>query len=126
MESLYREELLEHIKNPLNKGLLSSPDAEVIEKNPMCGDIIKMQIKVAEGKVAEIGYDGEACGVCIAAASILTDKVLHEKFDINIAKGFSKQDLLDLIGIELTTSRIKCAMLPLEALKNSIKIYEQK
>lgn len=122
MDDIYREELMEHYKNPQNRGFLEDASDETIQKNPLCGDVITMQLKVNEGKIEDIKFDGDACAVAVASSSILTDtlkgKTLQE------AKKFNKDQLLDLLGVELTTSRIKCATLPLEALQNLLEAYD--
>ncbi len=123
MNDIYREDLMEHYKNPQNRGKLESPDVEVVKKNPMCGDIITMQANIRHGKLEDIMFDGEACAVCVASASILTDENKHKP--LNDIKKYSKEDLLQNLGVNLTTSRIKCATLPLEALQNLVNNYEQ-
>ena len=75
--SLYaREELLEHMKSPFNKGVLSPCDTSSVAKNPFCGDIVKISLNVEEGKISDCKFDGESCGICTAAASLLTEKVI--------------------------------------------------
>ena len=120
---IYRETLLDIIKSPSNKGSLTDATVEATENNPMCGDIMKMQIKIANDKIAEIAFDGDACAVGVAAASLLTEE-LKGKSVVEAAK-FTKQQLLGLIGIQLTTSRVKCATLALDVLASALKKYEK-
>ena len=122
MDSIYREQLMEHFKNPQNRGRLSNSQVSVKESNPLCGDTITMQLKVKDGKIEDIKFEGSACAVTVAAASLLTQAVKGNT--LAQAKAISKEKLLDLLGVELTTSRIKCAVLPLGALKDLIKKYE--
>ena len=87
----------------------------------MCGDLIKIQLKIEDGKISNFRFDGDACAVATASASLLsedlTNKSLQEALD------FSKEELLELIGVELTTSRIKCATLALDTVKEAINTY---
>jgi len=122
MSSIYREQLMEHYKNPRNRGRIDDAQVEVIENNPMCGDVISMQLKVTDGMIEKVVFDGSACAVTIASSSVLTDALSGKSLEE--AKRMTKDELLDLLGVELTTSRIKCASLPLEALHTLIRNYE--
>ena len=113
---------MEHYKNPRNRGKMDDAQVEVTENNPLCGDVISMQLKVKDGKIEDVKFDGSACAVTVASSSVLTE-VLKGK-SLEKAKKMSKEELLDLLGVELTTSRVKCASLPLEALHNLIQMYE--
>lgn len=119
-----REEFMEHYKNPLNKGTIDNATSEIIEVNEYCGDTIRMQFLVQEDKIKDIVFTGEACSVSIASASILTDTVKGKTLEE--AKSVTKDELLELIGVELTTSRVQCAMVALKALEGLIKSYESK
>ncbi len=120
---LYREELMEYYKNPANRGTMESPTIEVAGDNPMCGDELHLQLLIKDGVIEDFKYDGEACAVSIVAASITSEEIIGKTIDE--AKKFDKEVLLDLIGANLTTSRVKCATLILEALDESIKKYEE-
>lgn len=115
---------MEHYKNPLNKGTIDNATSEIIEVNEYCGDTIRMQFLVQEDKIKDIVFTGEACSVSIASASILTDTVKGKTLEE--AKSVTKDELLELIGVELTTSRVQCAMVALKALEGLIKSYESK
>ncbi len=123
-DSIYREELMEHYRNPSNRGSLANPTLTITEKNPMCGDVLTLQATVSDDTIMDIKFDGEACAVCIAAASVLTDEVKGKT--LKAAKEFDKDKLLEALGVNLTTSRIKCATLSLEALAEMTKIYENR
>lgn len=122
MDNIYREQLMEHYKNPQNRGKMEDAQVETNQSNPLCGDVIDMQLKVEDGKIKDIMFDGSACAVSIAASSVLTDVVKGQSMEE--AKKMTKEELIDLLGVELTTSRVKCASLPLEALHDLIKMYE--
>lgn len=117
-----REDLLELYKSPINRGSLIDPTITVEERNPMCGDEITLDICVDGDVVTDIKYRGDACAVSLISSSLVSEELIGKSIDD--IKNFSKQEVLDLIGIELTTSRVKCAMLILDALHKSIKAYE--
>src|SRR3990167_5600600 len=108
--NMYREELMEHYKNPSHRGVI---------KNPMCGDIIKLQVIVRGDVLEDVKFEGEACAICLASADILAHEVVGR--NVEKVKKMSKKYLLELIGVELTTSRVKCAELPLIALMEALK-----
>lgn len=121
ISDIYREEILDHAKNPRNQGKLVEFDFEYKENNPVCGDTITVQLKLDEQKkIKEIAFEGNGCTVSQAAASMLFESV-KERTVAEIEK-LSSKDVLDLLGVEtLTPSRMKCALLSLEALKKGIK-----
>lgn len=119
MQDIYREQLMEHYKNPQNKGMIDDPTLQTDKKNPMCGDMISLQVKIDDGKIKDIKFNANACAVTVASASILTEEVIGKTIDE--VKSFTKERLLDLLGVELTTSRIKCAVLALEALQEMLE-----
>lgn len=103
---------------------MDNPQVQTTENNPLCGDVIDMQLKVEDGKIQDVKFDGSACAVTIAASSVLTEAI--KGVPLEKAKKMSKEELIDLLGVELTTSRVKCASLPLEALHHLIQEYESK
>ena len=124
METLYREHLMELIKNPLNKGKLQNPSAVSMVLNPLCGDEISLQLKIENGRAADAKFDGTACGICVASSSLLTEEIKGKT--ITELKSFTKEKLMAMLGVNLTTSRGKCAQLPMDALKLAIIDYEGK
>src|SRR5580704_9139066 len=111
MDDLYRDYILEHYRRPHNFGVLDAPTASFEGANPLCGDRITMQIGVRDGVVAEIAFTGRGCAISQASASLLPD----EK-----AEAFRADDLLDLLGIDISPARLKCAMLSLETLEHAL------
>ena len=113
--NLYQDIILDHYHHPHNKGKISHPDKSVLTNNPLCGDKIEMNVIYDKGRVKEIKFSGEGCVISQASASMLTD----------FAKNKSKQELkkldakfiIKMLGIDLGVNRIKCAVLPLEALQ---------
>jgi nitrogen fixation protein NifU and related proteins len=122
-DNIYREELMEIYKNPRNRGSISNASVQVTEKNPMCGDEITLQMLIEDGVIKDAKFDGPACSVSIISSTYLLDNLIG--YTLKDAAKFSKEELLDLIGINLSTSRVKCATLALTALKEAIEKYEQ-
>lgn len=123
MNNIYREQLMEHYKNPRNFGTINSPTVKETKNNPFCGDVIEMQLKIEDGIIKEAAFSGSACAVSIASASMLTEEITGKTVDE--ANKVTKEELLEMVGVELTTSRVKCAVLALEALNLALKKYEQ-
>jgi nitrogen fixation NifU-like protein len=112
--SIYIDIILDQYKNPHNKGSLENPTNSIHLKNPLCGDEITLQIKTDNNIVKDIKFDGQGCAISTASASMLTDYAKGKSIDE--LKKLDTQFILDLIGVELSPNRLKCALLPLEAL----------
>lgn len=117
MDDIYRELILEHYKHPHNHGRLDGPDVSAEEHNPLCGDRIRLDLRIENDVIVEVRFDGRGCAISQASASMLTDELIG--MPVEDAKQFSKERLLDLIGIPLEHNpvRIKCALLSLKTLK---------
>ncbi len=116
MEDLYREKVLDHYQNPRNYGLLDDPDISYEDDNPLCGDVIRIDAKLDEGgRVCQVSFSGEGCAISKATASMLTEKVLGKSLDE--VKQIGKDDVLEMLGIQLGPVRLKCALLSLNVLK---------
>jgi nitrogen fixation NifU-like protein len=121
---IYREEFMEIYKHPMNQGKIEKPTLVEHGTNEACGDEMDLYLKIENGKVIDAKFEAESCSVGIVSSAILTDEIKGKT--IAEVKAFSKKDLLELIGVNLTTSRIKCATLPLETLVKGIEEYERK
>ena len=117
-ESLYREIILDHYRSPRNRGTLDPHDYSAEDVNPLCGDEIRIDVRVADGKVDEIKFSGRGCAVSQASASILTEMV--EGMTLDEVKALTKDDLLEEIGIPVSPARMKCALLSLKVLKAGV------
>lgn len=117
-DSIYREIILEHSKNPSNRGTLDPADFTYEDTNPLCGDEIRIDVRVKDDHVSEIAFSGQGCAISQASASILTELVEGKSLDD--VKGIGKEELLDEIGIPLSPARLKCALLSLKVLKAGV------
>lgn len=113
---MYREQILDLYENPLNYGELDPHDFTYEEDNPLCGDVVRIDVRLGEdGRIADIAWSGDGCAISQASASILTDEVKGKTLDE--VKAMEGQELLDLLGIKLSMARVKCALLSLKVLK---------
>ncbi|MFN8660678.1 MAG: SUF system NifU family Fe-S cluster assembly protein [Thermomicrobiales bacterium] len=117
-DSIYREQILDHNKNPRNKGTLENPQFTYQDVNPLCGDEIRMDVQTDGERVTDIRFSGRGCAISQAAASILTEMVDGQTLDD--VKAISRDDLLDELGVPISPARMKCAMLGLKVLKAGI------
>ena len=118
MDDLYRDEILEHYRNPHNFGILEQPTTAKEGANPLCGDRITLMLGITdEGRIEEVAFTGRGCAISQASASMLTDEIKGKSLD-EIAHMGSK-DVLDNLGIEISPARMKCAMLSLETLREA-------
>lgn len=118
MDELYRDQILEHYKRPHNFGRIEGADLEFEDTNPFCGDEQHVTIKLdGEEKVAEVAFEGKGCAISTAATSLLTDELVGMSRDelLRLPKDF----VLELLGIEISATRMKCAMLGLKIVKSA-------
>ncbi|CAN5599813.1 iron-sulfur cluster assembly scaffold protein [soil metagenome] len=116
MDDLYRDEILEHYRNPHNFGTLPEPDVVHEGANPLCGDRITLMLGINdEGNVAEVAFTGRGCAISQASASMLTDEIKGKPL-AEVAR-LGEQDVLDSLGVEVSPARLKCALLSLDTLR---------
>ncbi len=125
MSYFFYENVMDHYKNPRNKGKLDSYDSEYGDSNPTCGDSVKIYIKIEGNKIKKIGFEGSGCALSMASASLMTEMVEGESLDE--ALKINEKDLMNELGIkELGPNRIKCVALPIKVLKMAIISYMSK
>ena len=119
MDDLYREVIIDHYKNPRMKGKLDPHDYSYEDDNPLCGDRIRVDLRVDEDdKITEALFSGEGCAISQASADMLTESIVG--MSLAEVKNLSKEDILELLGIELGPVRLKCALLSLKVVKAGV------
>jgi nitrogen fixation NifU-like protein len=116
MDDFYREIIIDHFKNPAYKGKLDKSDYEFEDENPLCGDHLHIDLQTDDkGIITDAKFDGHGCAISMASADMLLESLIGKS--IEDVKHLSKQDILDLLGIELSPVRLKCALLSLKVAK---------
>jgi nitrogen fixation NifU-like protein len=119
MDDLYREIIVERYKTPLFKGNLEGANISFEDENPLCGDVLRIDLKIDDsGKILEAAFDGHGCAISQASADLLLESVIGK--NVEDVKNLNKQDILDLLGIELGPVRLKCALLSLKVIKAGV------
>jgi nitrogen fixation protein NifU and related proteins len=118
MDDLYRDYILEHYRRPHNFGVIADPSASHEGANPLCGDRITMMLGVRDGVVERVGFTGRGCAISQASASLLTDEIKGKPL-ADVAR-LGGDDVLELLGIDISPARLKCAMLSLDTLQEAL------
>ncbi|HZS88300.1 MAG TPA: iron-sulfur cluster assembly scaffold protein [Chloroflexota bacterium] len=128
MYDIYQDQIMDHYRNPRNRGRLDAPDASYEDQNPLCGDTIRMDLRYEpplngdtapeQRRIAEVRFSGTGCAISQATASLLTEMV--EGKTVAEARDFTKEQLLDELGITLSPTRLKCALLSLKVFKAAL------
>jgi nitrogen fixation protein NifU and related proteins len=119
MDDLYREVIIEHYKNPGYRGRLEPHDIQFADNNPLCGDHIEVTLRTDDqGNVADARFDGHGCAISQASADLLMESIVGKP--IEDVKKLTKQDVLEMLGIDLGPVRLKCALLSLKVLKAGV------
>lgn len=117
MNDMYHENILDHYKYPRNKGKIKC-NACFSDSNPLCGDKLEFFLKIEKDKILNISFEGSGCAISLASASMLTE--LLKGKDIDFVKSLKNEDIYDMLGIDLTPSRVKCALLSLKVAKMAV------
>jgi nitrogen fixation protein NifU and related proteins len=142
MQSLYQELILQHYRSPRNRGTLEEPDVEISMNNPVCGDEITLQLRVAQGSVAEARFSGQGCSISQASASMMTERIKGRSLEdarrlaarfLELMHGSSEAaadpllgDLRALAGVAKFPVRVKCALLAWNALDEADKALDSR
>lgn len=110
---VYREEILDHFKNPRNFGEVDKMKVIVEERNASCGDVVRLGIKIKDKKIKEVRFEGEGCAISIAFSSVLTEMLKGKS--INKARDINEEKMKDKLKIPISSARKKCATLGLVA-----------
>lgn len=124
MEDLYREQILDHYRNPRNFGKLKNATSVASDNLISCGDQLSMELLIKNGEVEAIKFQGEGCAISMASASMLTEFVKGKK--VTDLKALKKDAILEMLGIHPTPTRLKCALLSLEVLHKAINNYSSR
>ncbi len=114
-DSIYREIILDHYKNPRNKGTLDPHDYSAEDVNPLCGDEVRIDLRVKDGVVSDVKFQGRGCAVSQASASILSDELIGKP--IAEVAALTHHDMMEWLGVEIGPARLKCALLGLRGVK---------
>ena len=117
MDALYRDYILDHYKQPRNFGELEPHDLEFHDHNPLCGDELGVHIKVEDGKIADLRFHGQGCAISQAAASIASEELIG--MPVEDASKLSAGWMIELLGIDISPTRRKCALLNLKVVRGA-------
>jgi nitrogen fixation protein NifU and related proteins len=112
---LFRENILDHYRNPRCHGSLEPADITYEDANPLCGDKLRMDFRIRDGRIDEVRFSGQGCSISQASASMLCERIEGESLED--ARQLTRDDVLDMLGIELGPVRLKCALLALKTMK---------
>ena len=119
MDDMYREMIIDHYKNPRMRGTLDPHDFTYEDDNPLCGDRIRIDVRMGgEGRISEATFDGEGCAISQASADMLTESIVGKTLEE--VKALGKEQILEMLGIQLGPVRLKCALLSLKVLKAGV------
>ncbi len=122
MSSIYSEIILDYYRHPKNKGKLENPQIQARDTNPLCGDVVEIQMLLdGDNTVKDIKFTGQGCAISQASASMLTELIKGKSLDE--VRKISKEDVLSLIGGQLSAVRLKCALLSLKVMKTGLYSY---
>ena len=123
MSDIYREQILDLARNPHNHGTLEPHDASYEDTNPLCGDRVRIDLRIADQKIDDVRFSGRGCAISQASASLLTDMVMGQA--LTEVDAITNDDILDELGVDISPARIKCALLGLHVLRIAVDEYRR-
>jgi len=123
VDNLYREHILDHYHHPRNKGTLENADISCELDNPVCGDVVRLDVRLEDGRVSEARFDGRGCVISMASASMLTEEIRGKT--VEELKALRDEDVFRMLGITLGPVRAKCGLLPLRVLQRGLAHLEE-
>jgi nitrogen fixation NifU-like protein len=118
MDDLYRDIILDAYKNPRNRGHLEAPEAWYEDENPLCGDVVRIELRIRDGMIVDARFSGHGCAISQASADLLLERVKGQPLEV--VRDLTREDVFAELGVQsLTSARVKCALLPLKVLKAS-------
>ena len=121
MATLYSDILLDHFRHPRNYGSLDAPDISNEQFNPLCGDRIRLELKLEQSRVSEARFKGDGCAISTAAASLLTELVRGK--NLEELTNVPDEQLISALESNIQPARLQCAILPLHALREGLKSW---
>ncbi len=119
MDNLYRDFILEHYRNPHNKGVLDPHDLHFADSNPTCGDEMSMTLVIGDDRIADVAFDGRGCAISQASASILTDEL--RGMTLEQVREMDPKAVLEALGVPIGPARLKCALLSYKVLQGAVR-----
>jgi len=119
---MYNSKVIDHFTNPRNMGEIENPDATAQGGNPLCGDVVKLYLKVKDNKISEIKFKAFGCGACIASSSALTEMI--EGKSVSEARKITNDDIVRYLG-GLPEQKKKCSNFSADVLQKAIKELEK-
>jgi len=123
MENMYREHILDHYRHPRNQGTLDNADVSCELDNPVCGDVVRIDARLSDGRVSEARFSGRGCVISLASASMLTEEIVGKT--VEELKALRDEDVFRMLGIALPPVRAKCGLLALRALQGGLASLEK-
>lgn len=113
---------MDHFKHPRQAGLISNAEALADDLNPLCGDKVKISLKIANGKIEAFGFDGDGCAISVASTSILGEQLIG--MSLEEFEKLGNEEILEKLGVPISPGRIKCALLGYSCVKKAITVYK--
>ena len=124
MNDLYKDNIIDHYKTPRHFGQVDQPTVSHQEVNSLCGDQIRMDLIIKNDKILEVKFSGNGCAISMASASMLSEKISRKK--IKEAAKINRDQILEMLNIPMSPTRLKCALLPWEVLQKTLQKYRTK